>query len=44
MTLFEIVAIILLLPVSIFGALLMFLLLAVAVQTIGGKDEQEDGR
>ena len=39
MTPFEIVIIILLLPVSIFGALLMSLLLAVAIQTIGGKDD-----
>lgn len=39
MTPFEIVIIILLLPGAIFDALLMFLLLAVAIQTIGGKDE-----
>lgn len=39
MTPFEIVIIILLAPVSIFGALLMSLLLAVAIQTIGGKDD-----
>ena len=39
MTPFEIAVIILLLPGAIFGALLMFLLLAVAVQTIGGKDD-----
>ena len=39
MTPFEIAVIILLAPVSIFGALLMFLLLAVAIQTIGGKDD-----
>ena len=39
MTPFEIVIIILLLPGALFGALLMFLLLAVAVQTIVGKDE-----
>ena len=39
MTSFEIVLIILLAPVSIFGALLMFLLLVAAIQAIGGKDE-----
>ena len=39
MTPFEIVLIILLLPGALFGALLMLLLLAVAIQTIGGKDE-----
>lgn len=39
MTPFEIALIILLLPGAIFGALLMFLLLAVAVQTIGGKHD-----
>lgn len=39
MTPFEIVIIILLLPGAIFGALLMFLLMAVAIQTIGGKDD-----
>ena len=39
MTPFEIVIIILLAPVSIFGALLMSLLLAVAIQTIGDKDD-----
>lgn len=39
MTPFEIAMIILLLPGALFGALLMFLLLAVAVQTIGGKYE-----
>ena len=39
MTPFEIAAIILLLPGAIFGALLMFLLLAVAIQAIGGKDD-----
>ena len=39
MTPFEIAGIILLLPGALFGALLMFLLLAVAVQTIGGKDD-----
>lgn len=39
MTPFEIVIIILLLPGALFGALLMFLLLAVAVQTIGGRNE-----
>lgn len=39
MTPFEIAVIILLLPGALFGALLMVLLLAVAVQNIGGKDE-----
>ena len=39
MTPFEIAIIILMLPGAIFGALLMFLLLAVAVQNIGGKDD-----
>ena len=39
MTPFEIAIIILMLPGAIFGALLMFLLLAVAVQNIGDKDE-----
>ena len=39
MTSFEIVLIILLAPVSIFGALLMLLLLVAAIQTIGGKDD-----
>lgn len=39
MTPFEIAIIILLLPGAIFGALLMFLLLAVAIQTIGGRDD-----
>lgn len=39
MTPFEIVLVILLAPVSIFGALLMCLLLAMAIQTIGGKDD-----
>ena len=39
MTPFEIVIIILLAPVSIFGALLMCLLLAMAIRTIGGKDD-----
>lgn len=39
MTLFEIAVIILLLPASLFGALLMFLLLVVAFQNIGGKDD-----
>ncbi len=39
MTLFEIAVIILMLPGALFGALLMFLLLAVAVQTIGGKHD-----
>lgn len=39
MTQFEIAVIILMLPSAIFGAMLMFLLLAVAVQTIGGKDD-----
>ena len=39
MTPFEIAIIIMMLPGALFGALLMFLLLAVAVQTIGGKDE-----
>ena len=39
MTAFEIAIIILMLPGAIFGALLMFLLLAVAVQNIGGKDD-----
>ena len=39
MTPFEIAVIILLLPGALFGALLRFLLLAVAVQTIGGKDD-----
>ena len=39
MTPFEIVIIILLLPGALFGALLMFLLLAVAVQARGGKDD-----
>ena len=39
MTPFEIAIIILMLPGALFGALLMFLLLAVAVQTIGGKDD-----
>ena len=39
MTPFEIAVIILMLPSAIFGALLMFLLLAVAVQTIGGKHD-----
>ena len=39
MTPFEIAIIILMLPCAIFGALLMFLLLAVAVQTIRGKDD-----
>ena len=39
MTPFEIVIIILLLPGALFGALLMSLLLAVEVQTIGGKDD-----
>ena len=39
MTSFEIVIIILMLPGALFGALLMFLLLAVAVQTVGGKDD-----
>lgn len=39
MTPFEIAMIILMLPSAIFGAMLMFLLLAVAVQTIGGKDD-----
>ena len=39
MTPFEIVIIILMLPGALFGALLMFLLLAVAVQNIGGKDD-----
>ena len=39
MTPFEIAIIILMLPGALFGAMLMLLLLAVAVQTIGGKDE-----
>ena len=39
MTPFEIAVIILLLPGAIFGALLMFLLLAVAIQTVGGRDD-----
>ena len=39
MTPFEIAIIILMLPGALFGALLMFLLLAVTVQTIGGKDD-----
>lgn len=39
MTPFEIAVIILMLPSAIFGAMLMFLLLAVAVQTIGGKHD-----
>ena len=39
MTPFEIVIIILMLPGALFGALLMFLLLAVAVQIIVGKDD-----
>ena len=39
MTPFEIAIIILLLPGALFGALLMFLLLAVAVQNLGGNDD-----
>ena len=39
MTPFEIAIIILMLPGALFGALLMFLPLAVAIQTIGGKDD-----
>ena len=39
MTPFEIAIIILLLPGALFGALFMFLLLADAVHTIGGKDD-----
>ena len=39
MTPFEIAIIILMLPGALFGALLMFLLLAVAVQNIGDNDE-----
>ena len=39
MTPCEIAIIILMLPGALFGALLMFLLLAVAVQTIGDKDD-----
>lgn len=39
MTPFEIAVIILLLPGALFGVLLMFLLLAVAVQTIRGRNE-----
>ena len=39
MTPFEIALIILMLPGALFGALLMFLLLAVAVQMIGGKHD-----
>lgn len=39
MTPFEIAVIILLLPASLFGALLMFPLLVVAFQNIGGKDD-----
>ena len=39
MTPFEIAIIILLLPSAIFGALLMFLLMAAIFQTIGGKDD-----
>ena len=39
MTPFEIAVIIMLLPGALFGALLMFLLLAVEVQMIGDKDD-----
>ena len=39
MTPFEIAVIILLLPVALFGTLLTGLLFAVAVQTIGGRDD-----
>lgn len=39
MTPFEIAVIILMLPSTIFGAMLMFLLLVAIFQTIGGRDD-----